>query len=308
MGCVGRRGWGNSLIVALFALVLLGLSGVGERNSAAAVACTLWYDNNHVETYYDPLTGSCAPTGDPDTQVLISTYQGWIFHDFKVQVADTSDRPPCVFLVSDEGSAVPDEHLHFLLCSYPEDLNDQYGMTFQVRYAETSTTTAVNITFSVTCQYYTLIQCFGGTPATMTITGGLPKLSTAPASLPEGAVGAAYSQSLAVTGGVGTITYALTGTLPRGLSFDTATGLLSGTPTQAGTFPMSFTATDASPAGSGGPQKVTNTQLSLIITGTTIPVPTTTTLQSIPPRRDRPSNSRLRSNTPTAASLWPMVS
>jgi hypothetical protein len=66
-----------------------------------------------------------------------------------------------------------------------------------------------------------------------------------PASLPAGTVGAPYSQTFTATGGTALRTFALTGTLPAGLSFSAATATLSGTPTQTGSFPITVTATDA---------------------------------------------------------------
>ncbi|WP_162258304.1 putative Ig domain-containing protein, partial [Frateuria sp. Soil773] len=73
-----------------------------------------------------------------------------------------------------------------------------------------------------------------------------PALTLAPASLADGTVGVAYpSETLAASGGVGPYTYALTGTLPAGMSFNAGTATLSGTPSAAGSFPLTATATDA---------------------------------------------------------------
>ncbi|HEX5819890.1 MAG TPA: Ig domain-containing protein [Gemmatimonadales bacterium] len=55
-------------------------------------------------------------------------------------------------------------------------------------------------------------------------------------TLPAGTVNAAYSQSLAATGGTGTFTWSVAGgTLPAGLTLNAATGVIAGTPTTAAT-------------------------------------------------------------------------
>ena len=66
-----------------------------------------------------------------------------------------------------------------------------------------------------------------------------------PATLPAAVIGAAYSQSVAATGGSGTFTYAITaGALPVGIALNSASGLVSGTPTTGGTANFTVTATD----------------------------------------------------------------
>jgi hypothetical protein len=65
-----------------------------------------------------------------------------------------------------------------------------------------------------------------------------------PASLPNGTFGVNYNQLLTATGGVGPFTFAVTtGALPNGITLSPA-GLLSGPPTQVGTFNFTVTATD----------------------------------------------------------------
>ncbi len=74
-----------------------------------------------------------------------------------------------------------------------------------------------------------------------------PIITVNPATLPNGAVGTAYSATISATGGVGPYTFAVTsGALPTGLLLNGATGAISGTPTTVGTFNFTITATDTS--------------------------------------------------------------
>jgi hypothetical protein len=87
----------------------------------------------------------------------------------------------------------------------------------------------------------------GPATATMdyTLVIAVPELTVSPATLPEGVAGAAYSQTITASGGVGDHTFAVSGgTLPAGLAL-AADGTLSGTPTEAGSFPFTVTATDS---------------------------------------------------------------
>lgn len=88
-----------------------------------------------------------------------------------------------------------------------------------------------------------------------------PALTITVSTLPAGAVGSAYNQSLQTTGATGSVTWSITsGSLPAGLSLASTTGTLSGTPTAAGSFSFAVQATDSSGA--------TATQnLTLIIAG-----------------------------------------
>ena len=77
----------------------------------------------------------------------------------------------------------------------------------------------------------------------LSITGALS--ITTNTSLATGSAGSPYSQSFAATGGTPPYSWSETGALPAGLTFSTA-GVLSGTPTQVGTFPITVQVTDAS--------------------------------------------------------------
>jgi hypothetical protein len=73
-----------------------------------------------------------------------------------------------------------------------------------------------------------------------------PTITLAPTSLPGGTVGAAYSQQLTASGAAGEQEYTFSvsgGALPFGLTLNRDTGLLSGTPTAAGTYRFTITAT-----------------------------------------------------------------
>lgn len=78
-----------------------------------------------------------------------------------------------------------------------------------------------------------------------TVTVASPTIAIAPSTLPTAMVGTAFSQPLNANGGTAPYSFAIgAGTLPSGLSLNAA-GVLSGTPTAAGSFPVTVTATDA---------------------------------------------------------------
>ncbi|WP_205910686.1 putative Ig domain-containing protein [Rhizobium sp. P44RR-XXIV] len=73
-----------------------------------------------------------------------------------------------------------------------------------------------------------------------------PTIIIAPTSLPAGTAGTAYSQTITASGGTTSYSYAVTaGSLPTGLTLSPA-GVLAGTPTAAGPFNFTITATDSS--------------------------------------------------------------
>ena len=79
-----------------------------------------------------------------------------------------------------------------------------------------------------------------------TITIGSNILTVAPATLPNGTQGTAYSQTITASGGTAPYSFAVTsGTLPTGLSLSSG-GVLSGTPSASGPFTFTVQATDPS--------------------------------------------------------------
>ncbi|MFN5783542.1 MAG: putative Ig domain-containing protein, partial [Novosphingobium sp.] len=97
------------------------------------------------------------------------------------------------------------------------------------------------------------VNISGATNATLsdnqglgTVTNDDVPVTMGPATLPNGAVAAAYSQTVSAAGGTGPYTYAVSaGVLPTGLTLSSG-GLLSGTPTAGGTFSFTITGTDSS--------------------------------------------------------------
>jgi len=94
-----------------------------------------------------------------------------------------------------------------------------------------------SVTYALTC---------GGiqtSSTTVTVTAPLP-LSITTTSLPNATVGTSYSTTLAATGGVAPYSWTETGALPAGITLSSA-GVLSGTPTANGVFPITVSVADA---------------------------------------------------------------
>jgi hypothetical protein len=66
-----------------------------------------------------------------------------------------------------------------------------------------------------------------------------------PPALPTAGLATPYAVTLTQLGGIAPVAFALSSALPGGLAFDAGTATISGTPTETGSFPVTFTATDA---------------------------------------------------------------
>ena len=86
-----------------------------------------------------------------------------------------------------------------------------------------------------------------GTQARQTVSITVNPDPTIQGTPPAGMVGVAYSTTLTTSGGTGPVVLSVaSGSLPAGLTFNPATGIISGTPTAAGTITFVVRATDSS--------------------------------------------------------------
>ncbi|HXA16533.1 MAG TPA: putative Ig domain-containing protein [Thermoanaerobaculia bacterium] len=126
------------------------------------------------------------------------------------------------------------------------------GLTFHTATGILDGTPTQGGTFPITVTATDSNGCFG-TGATYNLTIICPTITVTNPATTTGTVGVAFSQTFTQSGGIGTITFSKSGALPTGLTFHTATGVLDGTPTQAGSFPITVTATDSNGCTGTGP-------------------------------------------------------
>lgn len=110
------------------------------------------------------------------------------------------------------------------------------------------------------------------TPTAQTATANLSitvnaALAVSTASLPSGIIGTAYSTTLVASGGLTPYSWSLTtGSLPAGLSLNSTSGVISGTPTTAVTSNFTVTVSDAET-----PADTANASLSIVISSASCP-------------------------------------
>ena len=92
-------------------------------------------------------------------------------------------------------------------------------------------------------------------PGLATIHVGCAAITVSPTTLDPATVGTPYvPATFMATGANGAVTWSVMGALPAGMNFSAA-GVLDGTPTEGGSFPLTFVAMDA--AGCTGSQAIT---------------------------------------------------
>ena len=110
---------------------------------------------------------------------------------------------------------------------------------------------------------------------------GSGTLSIASSSLQSGTVGTAYSATLQASGGTTPYSWSLgSGSLPAGLSLNSSSGTISGTPTTSGTSTFTAEATDPSSSAATKSLSIAIAPLPLVITTTSLPNGSTNTAYS----------------------------
>ena len=129
-----------------------------------------------------------------------------------------------------------------------------------------------------------------------------PPLQITTTTLPDGTTGTAYSATVTATGGVQPYTWSVSsGNLPNGLTLNTGSGVISGTPTATGTFNFAIQVLDAEQ-----PTQETSANLSITINSGT-PLQITTT--SLPDGSEATSYSvTLAATGGTSPYTWSVVS
>ncbi len=109
-------------------------------------------------------------------------------------------------------------------------------------------TPTVNGSFPITVQVSDTADTTASADLTLTIAAG--GLTVTTIALPAGTVSEPYSATLGAAGGTPPYAWTILGTLPAGLTLDPSTGVITGTPTAAGTSPIHVQVRDsASPPG-----------------------------------------------------------
>ena len=186
-------------------------------------------------------------------------------------------------------------------------------------------TTAGSYQFTITATDSSASHRTGARAYTLQITPAA--LTLAPATLPAAVAGTPDKAQITATGGTAPYQFSITsGALPPRLSLNPATGVISGTPTTAGSYQFTITATDSSPSHRTGaraytlqitpaaltlapatlPAAVAGTpdKAQITATGGTAPYQFSITSGALPPRLSLNPATGVISGTPTTAGSY----
>ncbi len=144
------------------------------------------------------------------------------------------------------------------------------NLTNQVTWASTntavSTITSTGLSSGVSAGSSTISAILNGVTGSTSLTVQALPLAILTTSLPDGVQDVSYSTALAAQGGVTPYTWSITsGLLPTGLSLNSSTGIISGTPAATGTFTVIIQTAD-----SGSPQQMATRALTFSVSTQTI--------------------------------------
>jgi hypothetical protein len=138
---------------------------------------------------------------------------------------------------NDSGFVPTNPAIHYIAEPGPSDLTQTYSFNVDAGKSFTVVVHDVNV-LPASNSTYRLNLSFSNCAAPPTCT----PVDIVNTSLSVGATGDAYTQNISATGGSSNYSFSLLGVLPAGMQFSGNT--LSGTPTQAGTFPLRIVAAD----------------------------------------------------------------
>ncbi len=229
-----------------------------------------------------PLTASYG--GDPSFQGSVSaTLIQTINRNPTTTTVGSSPNPSALgqsvtftATLTAQGSPAPSAGLGSVVLFYD-------GTTLLGQGFVTGSTTAASATFTtstlglgshaITAAYPGSGQTLGSTSPTLTQVVNASNVTVTTASLPGATFGSSYTApALTASGGTSPYTFTASG-LPNGLTL--TNGVISGAPTQAGTFTVGVIATDSTTAANGGPFASASKSLSLVVAAPTITVTTT---------------------------------
>ncbi len=198
---------------------------------------------------YDAYTFTNTTTSSQCYTVTLASANGLNIYTAAYSSAGLVPATPSTNYLAEPGQSAATQIYSFTVAA---------GAAFTVVVHDVNVTPASNSPYTLSVTYTACAAAPACTPITITTT-----------TIASGATGSAYTQSFNATGGSGIYTFSLSGDLPAGLSFSGNT--LSGTPTQAGSFPITISVTDVT----GCPGNTKN--YTLVISGT---LPAAVTLTS----------------------------
>lgn len=230
-----------------FTLVAASCTGLGSGGTASLLGSTLTLNAaataagaNIVCTF----TNELQPTLSINDVIITEGNSGTTNAAFTVSLSAASSQTASVTYSTTDGSAMqPSDYTNtsgVLTFAPGQTSQNLFVPVVGDTLPEADDTFVVNLSGAVNA---TIIDNVG----VGTITNDDVPITVNPASLPNGTVALPYNQLLSATGGVGPHLFAvMIGQLPAGLTLSTG-GLLSGTPSEGGSFTITVAATDSSP-------------------------------------------------------------